>query len=517
MGLTSEEKRERSIEMTDVKTFEPIDAKPYVFISYKSDDWKVVLDVVVRQMVNRYGLRVYYDKNFDKDNAQWVENMKGAMFTSNCKALLAFVSREYMQSYACCMELMTVSSDDAETMNKGERVPIIPLIIDRSKNVSNATCNNANKAYIEEWDSFQKAIKAAKGGSRAKDKSVKKTLTMLQKAGENTTLEQISVVMEKVLTFETHQRDITADEFDEYLWKLKLAIEKISNAVFDESLIGSCNEKKELVNNLENLIDRQDVILEKNDDEKAHFENAHIEVSEKVEVSSAVETNLNVVLAELKGNLWHYSNRKGANATIIWENEYTKKCVIKKGSKVGEEAASFATSVPAASSLKQELIEKGIIVDGIFQMDYPSDKISTMINLIGGGSINMRGEIQKGSFAQVSADNSMNPIDEANKQDSQEIVTSPLIEDGQEVHFQDAKAILSGKGCIVKIGSLLAMEIADSCSESVKRIRNEALQNGELEEQNGKYVLKVDKEFGSLSAAAGFVCGYSVNGKTAWK
>lgn len=109
------------------------------------------------------------------------------------------------------------------------------------------------------------------------------------------------------------------------------------------------------------------------------------------------------------GNLWRYTNRKGANATVIWKNEYTKKCIIQKGSRIAEEAASFATSAPAASCLKQELLQKGIIVNGIFQMDYPSDRISTMINLIGGGSINMRGEIQKGAFRPINMSESMTP------------------------------------------------------------------------------------------------------------
>lgn len=63
--------------------------KGYVFISYKSDNWKrVFLDKVFQ--LREQGVRVYSDKNFDDENRPWLTSMeKNMKFTT---AVMLFLS-----------------------------------------------------------------------------------------------------------------------------------------------------------------------------------------------------------------------------------------------------------------------------------------------------------------------------------------------------------------------------------------------------------------------------------------
>ena len=45
-----------------------INSKSYVFISYKSDDWKTVLGDIVYKLVKEHGLNVYFDGDFSGHN-----------------------------------------------------------------------------------------------------------------------------------------------------------------------------------------------------------------------------------------------------------------------------------------------------------------------------------------------------------------------------------------------------------------------------------------------------------------
>lgn len=58
MGLKPEELKERSLLTRDIPTFGPkvagdSEPKPYVFISYASKDWKLVLNEMVRGLVKQ--------------------------------------------------------------------------------------------------------------------------------------------------------------------------------------------------------------------------------------------------------------------------------------------------------------------------------------------------------------------------------------------------------------------------------------------------------------------------------
>lgn len=106
MGLNEAQKKERSeyLENNLIIT-ECSQRKPYVFISYASDNWETVFKSAIVPMQKQYGLRVYADKAFDKVNDKWIvpmlRNVRGA------DVMVAFVSQSYIESYACFLELLT--------------------------------------------------------------------------------------------------------------------------------------------------------------------------------------------------------------------------------------------------------------------------------------------------------------------------------------------------------------------------------------------------------------------------
>lgn len=97
-----------------------------------------------------------------------------------------------------------------------------------------------------------------------------------------------------------------------------------------------------------------------------------------------------------RGKCWHYID-KDADARIIWDG-ISKNCTVLKGSVVATESKQFATSAKGAKRLKDELEEQGILNNGIFVCDYECDKISTMINLLYGGSVNMKVKVNTDKF-----------------------------------------------------------------------------------------------------------------------
>ncbi len=103
--------------------------KSYVFISYKSDDWKVVLNEIVYKLVKEYGLNVYFDGSFDEHNNLWIDQVKKNMGNYKCKGVLAFFDDEYATSYAALMELMYSQSRKATaTMKeKDDGLPIVSI------------------------------------------------------------------------------------------------------------------------------------------------------------------------------------------------------------------------------------------------------------------------------------------------------------------------------------------------------------------------------------------------------
>lgn len=106
MALNETQKKERSEYLErNLQITECSQRKPYVFISYASDNWETVFKEAVVPLQQTYGLSVYADKAFDKVNDKWIvpmlRNVRGA------DAIIAFVSQSYIESYACFLELLT--------------------------------------------------------------------------------------------------------------------------------------------------------------------------------------------------------------------------------------------------------------------------------------------------------------------------------------------------------------------------------------------------------------------------
>ena len=80
-----------------------------------------------------------------------------------------------------------------------------------------------------------------------------------------------------------------------------------------------------------------------------------------------------------------------------------------------------------------------------------------------------------------------------------------------------AYGIYSGERFEVLEGSEIDMAKKNSERQQIQKQRQNALENGEIVEINGKFILKVSVSFTSPSTAASFVLGHSANGWTEWK
>ena len=110
MGLSKEElnqrREDKNVNYITERICNKNSGKPYVFISYKSDDWKQVLHDIVYKLVKNYGLNVYFDGDFNGHNPLWTEQFPENMESPNCKGVLAFIDDKYACSYATLMELL---------------------------------------------------------------------------------------------------------------------------------------------------------------------------------------------------------------------------------------------------------------------------------------------------------------------------------------------------------------------------------------------------------------------------
>ena len=82
----------------------------------------------------------------------------------------------------------------------------------------------------------------------------------------------------------------------------------------------------------------------------------------------------------------------------------------------------------------------------------------------------------------------------------------------------DAKMRLSSSGhFIVEAGSNARKTLAHAAPNTVKNLRRSMTEDGDIREDDSSLVFTSDYGFSSVSAAAGVVCGFSVNGRNAWK
>lgn len=76
--------------------------KPYLFVSYKSDDWELAIEEIVYTLQKKFGLRIYYDRDFEDTNESWVVAMKTQMESPQCAGVLAFSVRTMCAAMPRC-------------------------------------------------------------------------------------------------------------------------------------------------------------------------------------------------------------------------------------------------------------------------------------------------------------------------------------------------------------------------------------------------------------------------------
>lgn len=105
----------------------------------------------------------------------------------------------------------------------------------------------------------------------------------------------------------------------------------------------------------------------------------------------------------VESTLWEY-NTKGAYSKLMWNGETTgvsAVITVLKGSAVAAPSPNFEKSCKPAYTLKADLEANGIIQNGKFTQDYTYDKVSTMINLLNGGSVSTPAEVKSGHLREL--------------------------------------------------------------------------------------------------------------------
>ena len=127
--------------------------KDYLFISYKSTDKELVLGEIVYKLVYDYGLNVYFDVDFDKHNADWIEQFRSNMESPHCKAIITFIDTAYLTSYATLMEVVYSQTAALRSLKPKDQFPIYTVSINNGWAEVLAEEKNEdiglNKEYIE--------------------------------------------------------------------------------------------------------------------------------------------------------------------------------------------------------------------------------------------------------------------------------------------------------------------------------------------------------------------------------
>lgn len=166
MGLTDEEKLERTNFIRDnIRITKGADNKPFIFVSYKSDDWEIVFKKVIKRLQDEYSLRIYCDRDFETNNDEWLDTMKAQIRSGFCRGILAFFSESYISSYATLLEILTAQTDETADYTMNENVvEIIPVYLGGcdsfAKYRERIIPLLSNKCGIKktEWDSFQECF-----------------------------------------------------------------------------------------------------------------------------------------------------------------------------------------------------------------------------------------------------------------------------------------------------------------------------------------------------------------------
>lgn len=232
MALSEIEKKERSefLEKNLLIT-ECSQNKKYAFISYASANWKTVFKDAVVPIQREYGMRVYADKAFDKENDKWIipmlRNIRGA------EVVVAFVSQSYIESYACFLELLTAVNNN---------VPVVFVSLEDDLKLGDTTDQpdierGVKKEIIRQGDNL-----ATKTNNTSNDvmRAMKSAYTSLSTLLEQDALSKYDISDAFINFF----RDASVNKKTiNDLKALKRTINSVSNNVFDEAIIGKMPEE----------------------------------------------------------------------------------------------------------------------------------------------------------------------------------------------------------------------------------------------------------------------------------
>lgn len=374
----------------------------YVFISYKSDDYKQVLDDIVYKTCRKYGLRVYFDTAFDEESKSWIEQYYENMSDSKCKAFLAFIDDAYYSSYATLLEMMSRKTAAAGGDFKVDSLFFLPInlgaisdIVDSSntglgtKRFASGKINKNAGLELEKFNEIFSEIADEDAYLRKKIYKRENDNQLYEEATDTSpeygkkylNVTQCRRIMERVIPY-SNENDGTNKDFVEVIH------DKLMNGGLDTvfknkgQALEEVSEASEISSVTENKIETVGVIT-----------GPAPLVSRKAD--SASENQPEAIPDLVPGCMkkWTYHTRKGADAALLWDGS-SKNCKVLKGSIAAKEAPNFAASASAAKKLKDQLVSQGNFSDLTFIADYDCDKISTMINLLNGASVSMPAEIK---------------------------------------------------------------------------------------------------------------------------
>ena len=263
--MTEEEwkKRMENPQYNDLVVTTHEDNKPYVFVSYKSDSWELVLTEIVYTLQKKYGLRVYFDKSFNENNNIWTDQFPLNMSDPNCKAVLAFIDNSYYSSYATLLELMYSQTNLAVNVKKKnvlEGLPVIPVNLERIKEMPSELVKQDTGLGVETFVNGIKNINA-KAEKTFFDKTFKELVYSKRKILENAeyvySIEEPNQTLSKYACFSimeelykklkvsenTYESDIDQKRFYDPLVR---TIKSVAPEVFNDSKEDLCDKVDEL-------------------------------------------------------------------------------------------------------------------------------------------------------------------------------------------------------------------------------------------------------------------------------
>ena len=165
MGLTNEQEKAReedaNVRYLSQNICNKDGDKDFVFISYKSDDWEIVLKEIVYKLVKEYGLNIYFDGDFKDNNPHWTTQFPDNMESDKCKGVLVFLDDKYATSYATLMELMHSQFGCQDAHYNFVSKPVVPINLVKALSViDDESDTGLGKASYSNGEKKIKNIKA---------------------------------------------------------------------------------------------------------------------------------------------------------------------------------------------------------------------------------------------------------------------------------------------------------------------------------------------------------------------